>query len=90
MRLIKDSTTNNYHYDEDGFATTVIEELQQFHYDSEEEREKHVKEMIVAGFHDSGQVQENVGTLKDPKYVWFASYYKLTRMDKGAKELKAF
>jgi hypothetical protein len=55
----------------------LIETVRQFHYASEEERNNHISIMANAGFNDSGQVKENVGTIENPNYVWFASLYKI-------------
>lgn len=56
-----------------------IELIEQYHYDSEEERNEHTKQMIEKGFKDSGQIKENVGSFYDPVYVWFGNYYKTIR-----------
>ena len=53
--------------------------IEQYHYDSEEERNKHAKQMIKNGFKDSGQVKENIGTVINPELVWFGNYYKYER-----------
>lgn len=54
----------------------LIEIIKQFHYSTEEEKLIHSKLMEADGFKDSGQVKENIGTVMQPKYVWFGSYYK--------------
>ena len=53
--------------------------IEQYHYDSKEERDEHAKQMTEKGFEDSGQVKENVGTIMNPELVWFGSYYKYER-----------
>lgn len=75
MRIIKESVIKKHSY-ENGDHSSYIE---QYHYDSEEERNKHVEQMIKNGFKDSGQVKENVGTIMNPEFVWFGSYYKYER-----------
>ena len=54
----------------------LIETIKQFHYSTEEEKMTHCKFMEADGFTDSGQVKENIGTIMQPKHVWFGSYYK--------------
>mgnify|MGYP001457063119 CR=1 FL=1 len=75
MQIIKESIIKKHSY-ENGEHTSYIEVIKQYHYDSEEERKKHVNEMIKNGFKDSGQVKENIGTVMNPELVWFGSYYK--------------
>lgn len=54
----------------------LIEMNKQFHYSTEEEKMEHKKLMEADGYKDSGQVKENIGTIIQPEYVWFGSYYK--------------
>lgn len=54
----------------------IIEMIKQFHYSTEEEKMKHKKLMEADGYKDSGQTKENIGTIIQPEYVWFGSYYK--------------
>lgn len=78
MRIIKESVIKKHSY-ENGDHSSYIELIEQYHYDSEEERNKHAEQMIKNGFKDSGQVKENVGTIMNPEFVWFGSYYKCER-----------
>lgn len=78
MRIIKESVIKKHSY-ENGDHISYIELIEQYHYDSEEERNKHAEQMIKNGFKDSGQVKENVGTIMNPEFVWFGSYYKYER-----------
>ena len=78
MRIVKESIIKKHSY-ENGEHTSYTEVIEQYHYDSEEERNKHAEQMIEKGFNDSGQVKENVGTIMNPKRVWFGSYYKYER-----------
>ena len=78
MRIIKESVIKKHSY-ENGDHSSYIERVEQYHYDSEEERNKHAEQMIKNGFKDSGQVKENVGTIMNPEFVWFGSYYKYER-----------
>lgn len=57
----------------------IQKKIEQYHYDSREERCEHAKQMPEKGFKDSGQVKENVGTIMNPELVWFGSYYKYER-----------
>lgn len=78
MRIIKESIIKKHSY-ENGDHSSYIELIEQYLYDSEEERNKHAEQMIKNGFKDSGQVKENVGTIMNPEFVWFGSYYKYER-----------
>lgn len=78
MRIIKESVIKKHSY-ENGDHSSYIELIEQYHYDSEKERNKHAEQMIKNGFKDSGQVKENVGTIMNPEFVWFGSYYKYER-----------
>lgn len=78
MKIIKESIIKKYSY-ENGEHSSYTEVIEQYHYDSEEERNEHAKRMIENGFEDSGQVKENVGTFMNPEFVWFGSYYKHER-----------
>lgn len=78
MKIIKESIVKRHSYD-NGVHTSYTEEIEQYHYDSENERNKHAEQMIKNGFKDSGQVKENIGTVMNPKLVWFGSYYKYER-----------
>ena len=78
MQIVKESIMKKHSY-ENGVHTSYTEVIEQYHYDSEEERNKHAEQMTEKGFNDSGQVKENVGTIMNPKLVWFGSYYKYER-----------
>lgn len=78
MRITKESITKKHLY-ENGKHSSYTEVIEQYHYNSEEERNEHAKQMIENGFKDSGQVKENIGTVMNPKLVWFGSYYKYER-----------
>ena len=77
MRIVKENIFNTYRYDVNCVLhDTLIEIVKQYHYDSEEEKINHQSEMESNGYEDSGQVRENIGTIMNPIYVWFGSYYK--------------
>lgn len=78
MQIIKESIIKKHSY-ENGEHSSYTEVIEQYHYNSEEERNEHAKQMIENGFKDSGQVKENIGTVMNPKLVWFGSYYKYER-----------
>lgn len=78
MKIIKESIVKKHSY-ENGDHSSYTELIEQYHYDSEEERNKHADQMIKNGFKDSGQVKENVDTIMNPEFVWFGSYYKYER-----------
>lgn len=76
IKTIKETIIKTHRYDADGVENVLTEVIEQYHYDSEEEKHKHCKQMEVEGFVDSGQVRENIGSMSKPEYVWFGSYYK--------------
>lgn len=78
MQIVKESIIKKHSY-ENGVHTSYTEVIERYYYDSEEERNKHAEQMTENGFNDSGQVKENVGTIMNPKLVWFGSYYKYER-----------
>lgn len=63
-------------YNDEGFLVKT-EIVEQYFYGSQEEREEHKAVMQSCGFTDSGKVKENVGTITNPVYKWFGSYYKI-------------
>lgn len=71
IRLKKEVTTKEYM--DKGILTT---EIKQYHYDTEEEKLEHKKDMEMSGYDDSGQIKENTGTITEPNFVWFGSYFK--------------
>lgn len=77
MKIVKESIIKTHRYSNDNSCGDIlIETIEQYHYDSDEEKEKHKIEMELRGFEDGGQVRENIGTIMKPQYVWFGSYYK--------------
>lgn len=85
MQIIKESIIKKHSY-ENGEHNSYTEVIEQYHYDSEEERNEHAKRMIENGFKDSGQIKENIGTVMNPKLVWFGSYYKYERNNRRLEE----
>jgi hypothetical protein len=47
-------------------------------YDSEEEREQHVKWMESQGFECTGRVKRSFGSIyeENPEYLWYGEFYK--------------
>lgn len=70
-KIVKETVVKTFR-ENDILVETVI----QFHYSSKEDKLEHKKIIEAEGFEDSGQVKENIGTLTNPDYVWFGSYYK--------------
>lgn len=71
MKLKKESIEKTYR------EKDILISIEQFyHYDSETERTEHKCKMEELGYHDSGQIKDNIGTLFEPKYVWCAWYNK--------------
>lgn len=87
MQIVKESIIKKHSY-ENGEHTSYIEVIEQYHYDSREERNKHAEQMTEKGFEDSGQVKENVGTIMNPEFVWFGSYYKYERNQVSKQEFQ--
>lgn len=52
---------------------TIVEE---YYYDSEEEKTVHSNDMSNLGYEDSMQVNENIGTIYKPEYRLYGRYYK--------------
>ena len=77
MEIVKEIVTKKYREN-----SVLIETVKQYHYDSEEERESHLKEMRKNGYHNSGQVKDNISTMSDPHYVWFGSYFKYETLNR--------
>lgn len=74
-KLVKRITTEIFQ-DKGNFKETVV----QYHYDTPIARAAHAKEMLSKGYTDSGQVNENIGSIMNPQYVVFGSYYKVERV----------
>ena len=74
-KLVKRITTETFQ-DNNNLKETVV----QYHYDTPEARAEHVNEMLAKGYNASSQVQENIGSIMNPKYVFFGSYYKIERL----------
>ena len=52
--------------------------VEEYRYDSKEERELHIEEMIKKGFEVDGQVRRSDDPLwkDDREYYWFAHFWK--------------
>ena len=83
---MKDSTTK-FVWDGDNCVGKYTELIEQYHYDSEEEKMEHKIEMELNGWNDSGQVMEMIsgslmpGAKNPPVHVWFGSYYKTIKIE---------
>ena len=71
VKIIKETVIKTFREED-----ILIETIRQFHYDTEDEKMEHKKIMEEEGYEDSGQVKENIGTIMQPKHVWFGSYFK--------------
>ena len=66
---------------------TIQIEIEQYHYQTEEEKLQHKKDMEENNWSDSGQVKEMIsgslmpGAKNPPVHVWFGSYSKWTRVE---------
>lgn len=74
-KLVKRITTEVFQ-DVGNLKETVV----QYYYETPEARAEHAKEMLAKGYNASGQVDENIGSIMNPKYVFFGSYYKIERL----------
>ena len=86
MQIVKESIIKKHSY-ESGVHTSYTEVIEQYHYDSEEEKMEHKIEMELNGWNDSGQVMEMIsgslmpGAKNPPVHVWFGSYYKTIKIE---------
>lgn len=83
MKRIKmKNDTTKFVWDGDNCVGKYTELIEQYHYDSEEEKMEHKIEMELNGWNDSGQVMEMIsgslmpGAKNPPVHVWFGSYHK--------------
>lgn len=82
---MKDNTTK-FIWNGDNCVGKYTELIEQYHYDSEEEKMEHKIEMELNGWNDSGQVMEMIsgslmpGAKNPPVHVWFGSYYKTIKI----------
>lgn len=77
MRKAKEITTKTYKYNDKGGHDVLIEEIEEYYYENEEEKNEHSKNMKFRAFEDSGQVKININqSVMNPEYVWFGSYYR--------------
>lgn len=83
MKLIKKRTDESYYYEGDSLKEIFTEEIKQYHYKDEKEKLGHSRIMQKLGYEDSGQQKANLGTLMQPKMVWFGSYYKYERSERN-------
>ena len=56
---------------------TIIDE---YYYESEEERDEHVKMMESHGWADSGQTYQNVGTVDEPSFLFYSKLIKYSTL----------
>ncbi len=75
IKIVKRTITTKYTWNKTDY-TRYTEAIEEYNYDSKEERDEHAKQMIEIGFIDSGQIKDNVDTFQKPKYVWFGRYYR--------------
>ena len=76
MKLVKNRTDKSYYYEGDSLKEIFTEEIKQYHYKDEKEKLEHSRIMQELGYEDSVQQKENIGTIMQPKMIWFGSYYK--------------
>lgn len=76
IKIVKEKEIKTHRYDVNGVDDVLTETIEQYYYDTEEEKSEHRKQMERRGFTDSGQIKENIGNILKEQYVWFGSYYK--------------
>lgn len=81
MLLVRQSKTKEYNYDEkENLVSTIVKEIEKYHYKDEKEKFRHKKQMEKIGFEDSGQIKKNISTIGNPIYVWFGAYYRYRKL----------
>ena len=83
MKLVKNRTDKSYYYEGDSLKEIFTEEIKQYHYKDEKEKLEHSRIMQELGYEDSLQQKENIGTIMQPKMIWFGSYYKYERAEQN-------
>lgn len=83
MKLVKNRTDKSYYYEGDSLKEIFTEEIKQYHYKDEKEKLEHSRIMQELGYEDSVQQKENIGTIMQPKMIWFGSYYKYERAEQN-------
>ena len=71
VRLMKELSNTQHFYTGDHYDGKKTVHTKEFFYDSEEERQKHLKKMVA-----DSQIKETVGSFYNPDYVWFGRYWK--------------
>ena len=81
-KLVKQSQETRYQWKDNVCVGKYTELIEQYYYDSEEEKKQHLVCMEEDGWEDSGQVKRMIGgslmpdTNNPPQYTWFGSYFK--------------
>ena len=70
VKIIKKREERNFAWKENECKYLNIKIIEQYIYDTEEEKLKHKEEMESKGWNDSGQIKETIDGLE----VWFGSY----------------
>lgn len=71
MKIVRESLIK-HHMDK----WVLVEVVEEYHYDTEEERVSHSQYMVANGFSDSGKMMKNMGTMMYPEYVYYGKYGK--------------
>lgn len=71
-KIIEEEYTDTFTY-----RSTLVD----YHYDTEEARNKHVAEMHHIGYMTVNSRQESIGDFKNPKYVLLCEYYMVEKFD---------
>lgn len=81
-KLVKQSQETRYQWEDNVCIGKCTELIEQYDYDSEEEKKQHMVCMEEDGWENSGQVKRMIGgsLMPDmnnpPQYTWFGSYFK--------------
>lgn len=73
MRLIRENITKEHKY-ENGIDTIYVKETKEYLYESEAEKREHAAKMLENGYIDSEREKINLGSVMEPRPVWFGSY----------------
>lgn len=77
-KLLKQTTNENFKYDNDinQVIRVSYSYSESYSYDSEQERTTHIAEMDNYHWIASCITKENLGTINEPDYKWFAMFTK--------------
>lgn len=75
-KLLKQTTNENFKYEDNKVIRLSYSCSKIYTYDSEQERTTHMAEMDNYHWSASCITKENLGTINEPDYKWFAMFTK--------------